>query len=133
MQSSPYSKTKDLKKIDIYLLDLENDKGNFIWDNLKSASIELGIAFKEAPTFYPIKNFEKQNEFEDYIYKYFKNVDEYYSKKENETDFIFMFMDSKKKNTFHYKIFKSIINKFNWSIPTQVILLTIENLVKKQI
>ena len=131
MQSSPYSKTKDLKKIDIYLLDLENDKGNFIWDNLKSASIELGIAFKEAPTFYPIKNFEKQNEFEDYIYKYFKNVDEYYSKKENETDFIFMFMDSKKKNTFHYKIFKSIINKFNWSIPTQVILFDDRKFSKK--
>ena len=122
MQSSPYSKTKDLKKIDIYLLDLDNDKGNFIWDNLKDASIELGITFKEAPTFYPIKNYENQNDFEDYIFKYFKNVDDYYSKKDNGTDFIFMFMDSKKKTTFHYKIFKSIINKFNWSIPTQVIL-----------
>ena len=31
-------------------------------------------------------------------------------------------MDSGKRNYFHYRIFKSVINKFNWSIPTQVIL-----------
>ena len=131
LQSSPYSKTKDLKKIDIYLLDLDNGKGSFIWDNLKAASIELGITFKEDPTFYPIKSFENQNEFEDYINKYFLGVDEYYSKKENETDFIFMFMDSRKKTSFHYKIFKSIINKFNWSIPTQVILFDEKKFSKK--
>ena len=131
MQSSPYSKTKDLKKVDIYLLDLDNDKGNFIWDNLKDASIELGITFKEDPTFYSIKSFENQNDFEDYIFKYFKDVDQYYSKKENETDFIFMFMDSSKKSSFHYKIFKSIINKFNWLIPTQVILFDKRKFSKK--
>ena len=131
LKSSPYSKTKELKKIDIYLLDLDNDKGNFIWDNLKTASQELGITFKEDPTLYPIKNFDNQNEFEDYIFNYFKDVDEYYIKKENQTDFIFMFMDSTKKSTFHYKIFKSIINRFNWSIPTQVILFDENKFSKK--
>ena len=33
-----------------------------------------------------------------------------------------MFMDFRKKTTFHYRVFKSVINKYNWSIPTQVIL-----------
>ena len=122
LKTSPYSKTKELNKIDIYLLDLDDEKANIIWGKLKEASIELGITFKKDPTFYPIKDFRDPKEFEDYISNYFQKVDDYYNKKENATDFIFMFMSSKKKNYFYYKIFKSIINKFNWSIPTQVIL-----------
>ena len=27
-----------------------------------------------------------------------------------------------KKNSFHYMVFKSVVNEFNWVIPTQVIL-----------
>ena len=26
------------------------------------------------------------------------------------------------RENFHYRVFKSVINKFNWSIPTQVVL-----------
>ena len=122
VKSSPYSKIKELKKVDIYLLDLSNDKGEFIWEKLKQASKELGISFKEEPTFYPIDNYNDQSKFQSYILDYFKKVDNYYSDKTNETDFIFMFMDSRKKTTFHYRIFKSTINTFNWVIPTQVIL-----------
>ena len=121
MGTIPFSKTKELKKIDIYLLDLDNNKGEFIWQLLKEASKELGITFKQEPTFYPIDSFP-ENKFENYISDYFQKVDEYYTDKKNETDFIFMFMDSRKKNSFHYRIFKSTINKFNWVIPTQVIL-----------
>ena len=122
LKTSPYSKTKELNKIDIYLLDLNDEKANFIWEKLNEASKELGITFKQNPTFYPIDDFREQKKFEDYISDYFNKVDKYYNDKKNETDFIFMFMDSRKKNTFHYKSFKSIINQFNWSIPTQVIL-----------
>ena len=122
LNTSPYSKTKELNKVDIYLLDLDDEKANDIWGRLSEASLQLGITFKNPPTFYPIKDCHGQNEFEDYIYNYFKGCDAHYSKKENATDFIFMFMNSRKKNHFHYKIFKSVINKFNWSIPTQVIL-----------
>ena len=120
--SSPYSKTKELNKVDIYLLDLDKMAGEIIWGKLCDASKELGITFKMPPTFYPIDDCQNQTTFEQYIDDYFKKVDEYYNDKKNATDFIFMFMDSKKKTRFHYKVFKSIINKFNWSIPTQVIL-----------
>ena len=129
MNSSPYSKVKELKKIDIYLLDLDGQKGNFILEKLLEASEELGIKFKENPTFYPINDYNNPEDFENNIYEYFKKYDDYYKK--NETDFIFMFMDSKKKNSFQYKIFKSIINKFNWPIPTQVILFDEKKFGKK--
>ena len=126
----PFSKTKELKKVDIYLLELEQDKGDFIWQQLKEASKELGITFKEEPKFYHIDSFP-ESKFNDYIYDYFKGVDEYYIDKKNETDFIFMFMDSRKRNSFHYRIFKSNINKFNWVIPTQVILFDERKFSKK--
>ena len=126
----PFSKTKELKKVDIYLLELEQDKGDFIWQQLKEASKELGITFKEEPKFYHIDSFP-ESKFNDYIYDYFKGVDEYYIDKKNETDFIFMFMDSRKRNSFHYRIFKSNINKFNWVIPTQVILFDERKFIKK--
>ena len=129
LNSSPYSKIKELKKIDIYLLDLDQNRGNFIWDRLKEASEELGIKFKENPTFYQINNYQNQEDFEKYISDYFKKCDEHYIN--NETDFIFMFMDSTKKSSFQYRIFKSIINKFNWSIPTQVILFDENKFSKK--
>ena len=130
-QTTPYSKVKELKKIDIYLLDLDNNKGEFIWQKLKDASKELGISFKEEATFYQIDSYNDSFKFENYIYNYFEKVDEYYKDKKNETDFIFMFMDSRKKTHFHYRIFKSIINKFNWIIPTQVILFDERKFSKK--
>ena len=126
----PFSKTKELKKVDIYLLELEQEKGDFIWQQLKEASKELGITCKEDPKFYHIDSFP-ESKFNDYIYDYFKGVDEYYIDKKNETDFIFMFMDSRKRNSFHYRIFKSNINKFNWVIPTQVILFDERKFIKK--
>ena len=52
----PYSKIKELKIIDIYLIDLEDNQGEFIWDKLKQASKELGIVFKEDPMIYHINN-----------------------------------------------------------------------------
>ena len=118
----PYSKIKELKKIDIYLIDLEDSQGEIIWDKLKQASKELGIVFKEEPMIYHLNNSNNSEQFEEYTYNYFKSCDSHYSDKNNETDFIFMFMDVNKKNSCHYKIFKSVINKFDWKIPTQVIL-----------
>ena len=100
LKTSPYSKTKELNKIDIYLLDLNDEKANFIWEKLNEASKELGITFKQNPTFYPIDDFREQKKFEDYISDYFNKVDKYYNDKKNETDFIFMFMDSRKKKYF---------------------------------
>jgi hypothetical protein len=123
MGTSPYSKIKELKKIDIYFLDIDLQQGGKIWEKLKEAGKNLGITFQEEPTFYEIENFKYFEEFDKYLNDYFKKCDEHYKdKKNNETDFIFMFMDYKKKTTFHYRVFKSVINKFNWSIPTQVIL-----------
>ena len=121
-RTSPYSKIKELKKIDIYLIDLEDNQGEIIWDKLKKASIELGIVFKEDPMIYHLNSSNNPEQFEEYTYNYFKSCDSHYSDKNNETDFIFMFMDASKKTRCHYKIFKSVINKFEWKIPTQVIL-----------
>ena len=120
--TQPYSKIKELNKVDIYLLDLDNSAGEIIWNKLYEASKELGITFKQSPTFYQLNNYNVESDFESFVYRYFEEQNSYYSDKKNETDFIFMFMDNGKKNRFHYKIFKSVINKFNWSIPTQVIL-----------
>ena len=120
--SSPYSKIKELNKIDIYLLGLDIGEGGQIWDRLEEASKNLGITFKEKPQFYPIDDYKDSEDFEKYIFNYFSKVDNFYNDKNNKIDFIFMFMDFRKKNYFHYRIFKSVINKFNWSIPTQVIL-----------
>ena len=132
LKTSPYSKISKLKKVDIYLLDLDNEKGNVLWEKLKEASKELGIVFKESPNFIPINNnFLGEKDFEDFIHELFKGKDKDYSSKNNEIDFIFMFMDSRKRNLFYYKIFKSVINKFNWLIPTQVILYDKRRLYKK--
>ena len=132
LKSSPYSKIKELRKIDIYLLNLDNGKGEIIWNKLEEASKELGITFKEKPNFNNIPNSHDLDTFQSNIYDYFnKEVNEKYSNKKNETDFIFMFMDSKLKCSFHYKVFKSVINKFNWSIPTQVILFDEKKFSKK--
>ena len=111
LKTSPYSKISKLKKVDIYLLDLDNEKGNVLWEKLKEPSKELGIDFKESPNFIPINNnFLGEKDFEDFIHEHFKQKDKDYSSKNNEIDFIFMFMDSRKRNLFYYKIFKSIMN-----------------------
>ena len=123
MGTSPYSKVKELKKIDIYFLDIDLQQGRIIWEKLKEAGKNLGIKFQKDPAFYEIENYKSFEDFDKYLNDYFKKYDKYYSdKKNNETDFIFMFMDFRKKTTFHYRVFKSVINKYNWSIPTQVIL-----------
>ena len=121
--TSPYSKVKELKKIDVYLLDLNNKQAGKMWLKLKEAAKNLGITFKEEPNFYPINNYKNFDDFYKYINDYFQKCDEYYSNKQkNETDFIFLFMLEENRENFHYRVFKSVINKFNWSIPTQVVL-----------
>ena len=42
-------------------------------------------------------------------------------------------MDSSCGKTFHYRIFKSIINKFDWKIPTQVVLYDYQKLRNKNL
>ena len=121
--TNPYSKMKELNKIDIYLLDLDKVAGSEIWNKMEEASKELGITFKQPPTFYALQSCNDPIEFEESLKGYFDKLDSYYNDKEkNATDFIFMFMDSKKKNSFYYRIFKHVMNKYNWGIPTQVIL-----------
>ena len=126
--TSPYSKIKELKKIDIYLLGLNIEQGEMIWSRLKEASASLGITFTQNPTIYEINDYNNVYEFQDYLKGYFRKVDEYYKDKKNETDFIFMFMDKNKKDRFHYRIFKSVMNEFEWCIPTQVILFDINKI-----
>ena len=121
--TSPYSKVKEFKKIDVYLLDLNNKQAGKMWLKLKEAAKNLGITFKEEPNFYPINNYKNFDDFYKYINDYFQKCDEYYSNKQkNETDFMFLFMLEENRENFHYRVFKSVINKFNWSIPTQVVL-----------
>lgn len=132
--TSPYSKMKELNKIDIYLLDLDKVAGSEIWNKMEEASKELGITFKQQPTFYAIQGCNDPKEFEESLKLYFDKVDSYYNdKKKNATDFIFMFMDSKKKSSFYYRIFKHVMNKYNWGIPTQVILFDERKLKKSNL
>ena len=138
----PYNKIKELKKdlssisdndidkdlnkahinkVDIFLLDLDAKKGNAIWHKLNEAGKELGIIF-DGYNLYQLKCPEKESDFENYIENYFKQFDEYYKNNKDNIEFIFLFMDSRKRDDFYYRIFKSVINKFNWLIPSQVIL-----------
>ena len=126
--TSPYSKIKELKKIDIYLLGLNIGQGEMIWSRLKEASGSLGIVFTQNPTIYEIEDSDNIYEFQEYLSGYFRKVDEYYKDKKNETDFIFLFMDRNKKGRFHYRVFKSVMNEFEWCIPTQVILFDIKKI-----
>ena len=126
-QTTPYSKVKMLNKIDIYTFDLFQDQYETIWKKLEEASKQLGISFNKKPMFYILEVYEVKEEFESYIQDYFNECDKIYSSDtEKETkekpDFIFLFMNKKYKYKFHYSIFKSVINRFNWCIPTQVIL-----------
>ena len=123
METIPYSKVRELNKIHIYTYDLTPDKYETIWQKLQAASKELGIELNN-PMFYSLEKCDKEEKFESYIQNYFNECDETYSseKKEDKPDFIFLFMDKKYKDRFHYSIFKSVINRFDWCIPTQVIL-----------
>ena len=121
-ETVPYSKVQELNKIDIYTYDLEENKYRIIWEKLEGASKELGIKFQSLPTFYKLDFQNNENYLQSYIEEYFNKLDDYYKKKENKTDFIFLFMDKKYKERSHYRIFKSVINKYDWCIPTQVIL-----------
>ena len=130
-QTSPYSKKKELKKIDIYTYGLDQFQYEIIWQKMEEASKELGIILQK-PTFYTLEMHDQKDSFQSYIQNYFNACDKYYNpniKEENseenkkeKVDFIFLIMDRKYKDRFHYSIFKSVINKFNWCIPTQVIL-----------
>ena len=126
-QTTPYSKVTKLNKIDIYTFALYQDQYEIIWGKLEEASKELGISFNNKPMFYQLDVHEVREEFENYIKDYFNERDKVYSSenekdKKEKPDFIFLFMNKKYKDRFHYSIFKSVINKFNWCIPTQVIL-----------
>ena len=133
-ETTPYSKVRNLNKIDIYTYGLDKFQYEIIWEKLEEASKELGIKFKEKPTFYTLEMHDQKDNFQNYIQNYFNACDKFYNpnlkeKKSEEkgdenkkVDFIFLFMDRRYKERFHYSIFKSVINKFNWCIPTQVIL-----------
>jgi hypothetical protein len=133
-ETTPYSKVRNLNKIDIYTYGLDKFQYEIIWEKLEEASKELGIKFKEKPTFYTLEMHDQRDNFQNYIQNYFNACDKFYNpnlkeKKSEEkgdenkkVDFIFLFMDRRYKERFHYSIFKSVINKFNWCIPTQVIL-----------
>ena len=126
--TKPFSKVKELNRIDIYTYGENYEKQyDIIWQKLEEASKQLGIKFNEKPNFYPLEIYDQKEQFESYIENYFNKCDEIYKGKNKDTkrvkvDFIFLFMDRKYKDRFHYSIFKSIINKFDWCIPTQVIL-----------
>ena len=133
INTSPYSSIKELNKINIFLIDLNENERDDIWNLLKEASKELGIAFKEKPEYYYLNSSKYKEEFEDSVKKSLKEFDDKFSAKNSNIDFIFMFMDSRKKNKFHYKVFKSVVNEFNWMIPTQVILYDENKLNKKSV
>ena len=133
INTSPYSSIKELNKIDIFLIDLNKEDGEDIWSLLEEASKELGITFKSKPEYYNLNSSKYKEDFEDSVKNSLKKFDSEFSDKNTNVDFIFMFMDSKKKNNFHYKVFKSIVNEFNWLIPTQVILYNVNNFKKKSV
>jgi hypothetical protein len=133
VKTSPYSSIKELNKIDIFLIDLNKEDGEDIWSLLEEASKELGITFKSKPEYYNLNSSKYKEDFEDSVKNSLKKFDSEFSDKNTNVDFIFMFMDSKKKNNFHYKVFKSIVNEFNWLIPTQVILYNVNNFKKKSV
>ena len=134
IDTSPYGDLKKLKKVDIYTYELVPEQYELIWGKLEEASKALGIELSK-PTFYDLKAPNQRNQFENYIQDYFKQLDDYYMKKKDseKTDFIFFFMDRKYKERFHYNIFKSVINKFDWGIPTQVILYDEKKMNKKNL
>ena len=133
INTSPYSSVKELNKIDIFLIDLDIRDGEDIWNLLEEASRELGINFRSKPKFYNLNSSKNKEDFEDSLKKSLKEFDSQYSDKNNCVDFIFMFMDSRNKDNFHYKVFKSVVNEFNWVIPTQVILYSEKNFRKKSV
>ena len=134
IDTSPYGDLKKLKKVDIYTYELVPEQYELIWGKLEEASKALGIELSK-PTFYDLKAPNQRNQFENYIQDYFKQLDDYYMKKKDseKTDFIFFFMDRKYKERFHYNTFKSVINKFDWGIPTQVILYDEKKMNKKNL
>ena len=142
--TSPYSNVKKLNKIDIYTFELNQYQYEIIWGKLMEASNELGIKFENPPTFYSLNAPDKKDLFEKYIQEYFNNLNDLYTKtnkeeeskdkkKEEKPDFIFFFMDKKYKEKFHYSIFKTVINRYDWCIPTQVILYDEKKMQKKNL
>ena len=146
LKTSPFGSLKQLNKIDIYTFDLDKSQYEIIWGKLLEASSELGITFENQPTFYSLDDAPRKKDlFEKYIQEYFNNVNDLYTKKneegeqkdekkeEKKPDFIFFFMDRQYKDRFHYNIFKSVINKYDWCIPTQVILYDERKMQKKNL
>ena len=126
---------KELNRIDIYSYELLPEQYELIWGKLEEASKTLGIKLGK-PTFYDLKPPNQKIRFEEYIKDYFNQLNDYYmgkSKDSKKTDFILFFMDRKYKDSFHYNTFKSVINKFDWGIPTQVILFDEKKLYKKNL
>lgn len=122
LKTDPFSKNKELSKVDIYLLGIGDREGSFIWNNLIEASKELGITIKCEPEIYTMDVQDKKNDSEEYFNMFFQGLNEKYSDKKKLIDCMFLFMDSKFKNARFYKYFKSTINKFDWKFPSQVIL-----------
>ena len=135
LDTSPYGNLKELNRIDIYSYELLPEQYELIWGKLEEASKTLGIKLGK-PTFYDLKPPNQKIRFGEYIQDYFKQLNDYYlgkSKDSKKTDFILFFMDRKYKDSFHYNTFKSVINNFDWGIPTQVILFDEKNLYKKNL
>ena len=135
LDTSPYGNLKELKKVDIYTYELFPEQYELIWGKLDEASKTLGIKLGK-PTFYELKPQNQKNQFENYIQDYFNQLNVLYMDKKKaceKADFIFFLMDRKYKDKFHYNIFKSVINKFDWGIPTQVILYDEKKLFKKDL
>ena len=135
LDTSPYGNLKELNRIDIYSYELLPEQYELIWGKLEEASKTLGIKLGK-PTFYDLKPPNQKIRFEEYIKDYFNQLNDYYmgkSKDSKKTDFILFFMDRKYKDSFHYNTFKSVINKFDWGIPTQVILFDEKKLYKKNL
>ena len=135
LDTSPYGNLKELNRIDIYSYELLPEQYELIWGKLEEASKTLGIKLGK-PTFYDLKPPNQKIRFEKYIQDYFNQLNDYYmgkSKDSKKTDFILFFMDRKYKDSFHYNTFKSVINKFDWGIPTQVILFDEKKLYKKNL
>ena len=129
-ETNPYNKIKEMNKIDIYTYGLDKKQYEKIWRKIEEASIKLGIKFKEKPTFNKLDAPNQKDLFQKYLEDYFGKLNDYYSGENCKTDFIFFFMDKKYQEQFHYNIFKSVINKYDWCIPTQVVIYDKDNINK---
>ena len=113
----PYSNIK-LQSIEIYLLGVNKQNGEFLYNQLIEAGSNLGIKLTSEPIVIPIPD----DILDEALYNFLKEEMEKYKEydKKKEISISFLFLSDKYKD--RYKYFKRAFNDSERKIPTQVIL-----------